>query len=373
MSHSPLHAPSSAARRLQCPGSAQAEAALPDDESAHTREGTAAHWVLERRIRDGGFTEAGTLTPEGFTVSAEMVDGAELLSDYLRRLGARYTFARAYVETPIECCRIHPNCFGTPDFFGVTEDGTVWVIDYKFGHGFVDEFENAQLVEYASGVLDHLGLDDDRQIVLAVCQPRYYGGAAAVREWRVHGADLRPLWNRLAAAESEAEPTPGAALPRHQTGPECRNCRARLGCQALRRAASGTLEVCTRALPDQLPTDAASLELLQLREAAAIIKARAEALEAHVDAALRRGEAAPFHTLEQGAPGKLVWSRPAAEVLAMGKLMGADLARPQEPITPTQAKKVICEAAINAYASRAPAGLVLAPISAAKARRIFYK
>lgn len=368
MSRSVLHAPSSAARRLQCPGSARAEAAEPDDESPHAREGSAAHWVVEQRVQHGVIVPVGTLAPNGEPVTQEMAEGADLMAGYLVRIQQEHRFTAAHVEQPVSCRRIHPECFGPPDFFGVTDGYMVHLVDYEFGHLPIDPFENAQLVEYLSGVLDFLKLSDTVYVCFAICQPRAYSGDAAIREWRVRASDLRGLWNKLAAAEEEAE----SATPRHITGPECRYCRARWPCAALRGAAAGVMDFSTQQQPRALPIEAASLELRMIAEAADLLKFRREALEAQVDAALRAGQRAPHHQLVPGKPSPLKWTRPAAEVAALGKLFGVELLRPAEPITPNQALKLIAAPVISAYSERTPAGLKLAEISATEARRVFY-
>src|SRR5205085_9695018 len=102
-----------------------------------------------------------------------------------------------HVEGLIEISILHDLNWGTPDAWVYSPRSlTLDVFDFKFGHGFVSEFENWQLIGYAAGFLESLGIDGHAdqalRVNLHVVQPRAYHRAGPVRTWSVLASDLRP-------------------------------------------------------------------------------------------------------------------------------------------------------------------------------------
>ena len=88
-------------------------------------------------------------------------------------------------------------------------------------------------------------------------------------------------------------------------------------------------------------------------------------------AAIRKGEPATGWTLEQGY-GREKWTQPVADVLALGAALGYDLAKPQEAITPAQArKKGIDDAVISAYSEKPKGEMKLRPLDEKSIRKAF--
>jgi hypothetical protein len=84
----------------------------------------------------------------------------------------------------------------------------------------------------------------------------------------------------------------------------------------------------------------------------------------------RAGAKTPYHSIEQGY-GRQAWALPVEQVIAVGQLMGVDLAKPGV-ITPKAAlKKGIDEAVINAYSVTPPGNFKLVSENPADARRVF--
>lgn len=345
--------------------------AYPQADTPDTLEGNAAHWVFAEMLAGRPVSE-GMQAPNGVFITDEMIDGAELVVDTVRaRIPAGTVL---HVEEPVAIPRIHAQCWGTPDiwaFYGVTLE----VIDYKFGHRFVDEYENDQGVAYTAGIIDHLAdmlgkgaglLDQAIKVNFTVVQPRCFYKGAPVRTWSVMASDLRAHINQLANAAGVAlAPNPPAV-----TNSECTDCPGRHACPALQQAAYHDAEFAVKSSPVELPPAAASLELRMMERALERLQARVEGMREAVATYIRQGHSVPFHRAEQGY-GRQQWTMPTEQVLAMGSLMGVDLSKPGVK-TPKQAlKSGVDEAVIKAYSITPLGSIKLVPDNPADARRVF--
>lgn len=333
-------------------------------------EGDAAHWVNTQAIRNV-WPMPGTRAPNEVAVTDEMLEGAEVW------LGA-IADARSddeHVEHHVKGTRVHATLNeGTPDFWSlrVTPSGTVLrVADYKFGHEHVEAFENYQLVNYASLILDTIGVNGQADQMIAVelqvVQPRSYHRDGPVRMWRLPtAADLRAYIGHLRnAADRATAPDPLASVGSH-----CKHCPGRHACQALQSCALSAVDRSASSVPVELPPHAVGVELRALTRAAALLNARLTGLQEQALALIRRGERVPFFGVEQGS-GRERWARPIPEVLAVGEAMGFKLGKP-DAITPTQARKLGMDPAIVAAFAERPVGeLKLVPDDGAKARKVF--
>ena len=365
--------PSGAAAWRRCAMWVAMNQAYPQADTPETLEGHAAHWVFAEMLA-GRIVCEGQVAPNGVVVTEEMVEGAELVVDTVRaRIPAGVPL---HVEERVAIARIHPQCFGTPDIWAyVTQTGVLEVIDYKFGHRFVDEYENDQGIAYTAGIIDHLAelmqkgpglIDQMIKVNFTVIQPRCFYKGAPVRTWSVLASDLRGHINQLAgAAELALMPNPPAV-----TNSECRDCPGRHACPALQQAAYADAEFATRSSPVELAPAAASLELRMMEHALERLQSRVEGMREAVATYIRQGHAVPWHRAEQGY-GRTQWTIPAEQVVAMGSLMGVDLSK-NGAKTPTQAKKAgVDEAVIKAYSVTPLGSIKLVPDNPADARRVF--
>lgn len=365
--------PSGAAAWQACPMWVTMNGRYPQDDTPASLEGTAAHWVFAEMLAGVVVTE-GMQAPNGVYVTEEMIDGGELVCDTVR---ARIPADEAlHVEEQVAIKRIHAQCFGTPDIWAhLTTAGVLEVIDYKFGHRFVDEYENWQGIAYIAGIVDLLAaqlnvgeglLDQHLTVNFTVIQPRCYYKGSPVRTWKVNAADIRAHINLLIAAAGRAL----SADPVATTNAECSNCPGRHACPALQKAAYGDAETSVQSTPVELPPAAASLELRMLERALERLQARVDGMREAVTTYIRQGHATPWHRAEQGF-GRQAWTVPVDQVLAMGTLMGIDLSK-QGVKTPKQALKLgIDESVIMGY-SLTPLGSVkLVSDNPADARRVF--
>jgi Protein of unknown function (DUF2800) len=370
MTHSTL-APSSASRRMQCPGSRVMSETYPQaEDDPRAAEGTLAHAVnlayyMAKPIPDGA--------------TDEMLDGAELWQETISAMlneGGPVVFG---FEEPIKIDSVHPECFGTPDFWCyLTDSHKIHVVDYKFGHRFVDEFENWQLLEYAVGVVDKCWRDmpgcfdnDIRailnlEIVLTVVQPRCYAKGGPVRSWTINGEQYGEYFKKLQKSEALSM-APDAVV---RTGAECRDCSGRHACAALHQAASHEIEMSVVNAPFDLSANVQGWELKNIKKAIAILEARESGLENEVLAKMKQGVSVAGWRTEQGT-GREKWDKPIEEVLALGGMMGVDIAKPSA-ITPKQAIKKGLPAELVAQYSVTPIGEIkLAVDNVSVARKIF--
>lgn len=338
--HAPL-APSSAARWVQCAGSVEMSARYPQDENdPKAVEGTLAHDVVAAAL-------LGQPVPAGAT--EEMLEGADMMSDATRGK------TPLLVESRVECPKIHPDNWGTPDAWSIDRaQRIVYVWDYKFGHRHVEVFENWQLINYAAGILMVAGLTGDDlaqyNVVLTVVQPRSYHKDGPVRTWTLSVADLHGYALRLKTAAERAM-TPDAECT---TGAECRDCPARHACTTLQSAAYNAVQMSGESVPFDLPPETLGRELTKMREAAALLDARVSGLENEVLGNIKRGMSIPGWMTEQGA-GREKWARPVEEIVALGQMMGIDIAMPGA-VTPKQAIKAGIPAVVVAQYTETPVG-----------------
>ena len=317
--HSTL-APSSASRRMACPGSRALEAKYPQRESEAAKEGERAHELAAKKL------ELPTDSPlSDVEYTEEMKEGAELYVNTLHPLTGNASYCG--IEQLVDISSIALGCFGTVDFFAFNkETNTLHVVDYKFGHRYVEVFENWQLIAYAAGLLQQ---HPATQVVFYIIQPRSYG-SQPVRTWGVAVEDLKPYFERLKASEALSM-QPDAPL---QPSAECMYCSARFKCPALGFAAEEAAVVATE--PRSLDTELGP-ELQRLKKHQALLDARVSGLEEEVMFHLRAGKAVPGFRVEF-VQGRERWKLDAFALEAASRIFNIDLMK-KTPITPNQAIK----------------------------------
>jgi len=360
-------------------------------------EGTAAHWVAMRYAAGyGRELPVGTkFLSEGreWEVDLDMVLGAII---YTNAMGGANTFLR--LENGVAIPRVHnTECAGTPDGFifypqyvfpldvraadpslPTRAIKLLRVGDYKYGHRFVEVFENYQLGSYASGVMNLLQLTDndpDLWLELVLVQPRCYHREGPVRVWRIQAHMLRAILNIAhGAAERALMPNPEARTNEH-----CIDCKARHVCKTLQFATQTFIDFSSSAELVEMPAEAMGQELMLIDEAITRLEARRTGLAAQAEALLRQGKPVAFYHMEQGQ-SRMVYKDDVDvdEVVGLGELLGIDLRKPQTKkemlITPKQAIDIgVDPEVMKKYAHRPPAALKLARDNSITARKVFSK
>jgi hypothetical protein len=330
----------------------QAEGELGHIVARKHAEGAGAEWPVGRKVHVGRHE---------FEIDDDMVDGAII---YMEEAQANGRF-----EDPVSIPDI-PECFGTPDWWRVLVDllKQLKVIDYKYGHRFVEVFEHYQLLAYASGIARTLNLPFDFPVVLCIVQPRNYTHGT-IREWKTTVGEIYKL------VAAKIAPRVALALgpnPPTVAGRHCLDCAARHLCKTLTSAAADAVDYSATAELQDIPNWAVGQELRILKDAKKILEARYDGLHEHALAAART-EAIPHWSIEPGA-GSFKWKEgtPHEHLALMGDLMGVNLRKPLKLITPTQAIQAgIDKKAIDSYAHRPAGALRLVPDDTTRTRKIF--
>lgn len=363
MSHAPL-APSSADRWYQCARSPSLEAAFPEDEESEAaREGTAAHWYLAERLQ-GRWPVNGAIAENGVPVTAEMVEHVQPLIDAVQEVQA-LTDAELHVEQRVSMALgVHPDNWGTCDAFLYDPDTkTIYIWDFKYGHGYVDHVRNWQMIDYAQGVLEHYGLaPGSASVSMTVYQPRCYHRGEPLRTWTITGDEHRALIEQLHQRAKLVSPNAAAT-----TGPACKNCKGLAPCMANQLMVGSALDVTLRTTSEPLTGRALGAEYATLLEAEERIKARRVGLEA----AIKSNPAGTGWVPEQGY-GRDKWTAPVEQVVELGEMFGVNLKKPAEVITPAQARKLGVDAeVIKAYSVKPRGEVKLVRVSDSAAARAF--
>ena len=330
-------APSDAGTWVNCHGSIimRKEPTLPDVAGPTAEEGTAAHWVGANRLRSVPVA-LGLMSPNGIPVDSEMIRCAEIYAQEVESWGIPLEFL--HIEETMHISDVHELNGGTPDVWGFDmAAGVVRVADYKYGHRYVDAWNNWQLINYALGILQKLGIDGrtDRTItvIFSIIQPRVYTRDAPIRHWSIKASDLRGHRNELiAAAQAAFGPS-----PKTKAGYWCEFCSARHRCDTLARAAYRSVAIAGDAVPFDLSPTAMGNELKTLTEAKKLLDARITGLSEQVMHTLRSGKDVPHYMIGRKA-GRQKWTaEKLPELLPLAGLFGVKVDKALDYITPKQA------------------------------------
>ena len=324
MSHSILP-PSSASMWGKCNGWVTLNACVPEaEEGEEARIGTAVHELIAAKL---------TGKPEA-PATDEMIEAAAIFVEEVQSVTAART-GDLRIEQPVQCGRIHAQCFGTPDAsFWDAEASTLFIWDYKHGMGAVEVFENEQLITYASGLMDLYGVEPER-VVMRIVQPRAFHRHGPIREWVVAGSELRPYINRLANSAGLNLSGEGKC----QSGSHCRYCNARHVCEAAISAGVALYEAAGAPVPVDMSAEAMGTYYATLTRAIKHLESLKAGFEAQIIGRITNGESVQGWALQEGF-GHRKWSVDAPTLFQMGDAIGIDLRKAVEPISPAQAEKL---------------------------------
>lgn len=332
--HAKLSA-SGSSRWINCPGSVNAEDGIPEQRSLYADEGSAAHELAEQSLVSGLNTsnwlgEAFADWPD-FVVDQEMVDAVQIYVDFVNGLPGQ-----KLIEQQVDFSDWVPEGFGTSDAIVINND-TLHVIDLKYGKGVpVSPENNSQAMLYALGAYAFTsGLYDIKQVDITIVQPRL----DHIETWRVSVEDLLKFGNMVqqkaeAALEEDAPRVPGEV--------QCRWCKAKATCPALKKMTDDTV----LALFDD-PIDSLSLnDLKAALDNKKLIIGWLDAVEDLAKQRLNDGEGFPGYKLVAGRSSRS-WAED--ESIVFNRLVeNFDLERgdlyTEKFITPPQAEKLIGKA-----------------------------
>lgn len=364
--------PSSAGSWARCHGWVAMNAMFPNDaESEDSRIGTAVHelgalMLLERNTSIGGIACNGVVWDE------EAFECAELYATDVIWTASRFPNGTLTVEEHIDINYVHSENSGTPDAVLFDQDSrTIYIWDYKHGHGVVEAYENFQLVDYLLGVLEKYSVSIMTawghcwDIYLRVVQPRANHADGSIRTWKIDGPSIKHYADLLKTAALANLDGTGQC----QSGSHCRYCSARHACQAALEAGMHLYEAASAPTPLRMTHEAMALQYEINLRAMEHLKSINSAFEAQLFGKIRQGEVVPGWELRD-TKGRTIWDKPVEEVFEFGDLMGVDLRKAPEAVTPKQAQKL--GARIPAVFTKTPTtGVTLVKVDPTRAMRIF--
>lgn len=340
----------------------------PTPETDEEAEGSAAHFVAHKiASRARTFTVGETFEHDGKTweVTDEMLDGALLYA------GEAQYHTDARFEDAVTIRDIHAvACWGTPDYWRVITEHflkLLKVVDYKYGHRYIEVYENYQLIAYASGVARFLNLPLDFPAMLVIVQPRAYG-SPAVREWSLTVGELYDYCDKVIAPKVVESLAPN---PTATPGTHCIDCKARHACEAYRYTTANLVDFSRRGVVEHLNSQQMGQELLVLRQAIKRLEGRYEGLHAQAENLARAGNNIPFWQMEQ-KEGRQIWmyDTSVSTVVGLGDMLGVNLRKPEALVTPIQARSAgINEDILKHYSYRPKGAFKLVPVNTTIARK----
>ena len=249
-SHAQL-GPSGWDRWSNCAGSVHLSAGLPNKSSYYAAEGTAAHEIADRCLRDECHPmvfNGQMFQVEGYdiVVDDEMVDAVQ---DYLALIAVLSSGEGDIVmpeqQVPIGHLTGEVGAEGTSDCIIISNDGKmIRVIDLKYGKGVrVNAEGNGQGRLYALGALKKFAaiLEDVELVQIHIHMPRLEGGhtfeVLTISELEEFADEVQLAAGRVAMCAAEPELTPGQK--------QCKFCLAKGICPALQEEVSSSLTLIT--------------------------------------------------------------------------------------------------------------------------------
>lgn len=219
---------SGAHRWLNCTPSARLEREFDDNSGEAAAEGTAAHALSEHKLRRA--LKLRSKKPVSKYDSDEMdnhTDGyVEFVLEIIEQAKQTCIDPKVLIEQRLNFSQYVPDGFGTGDCL-VVADGTLHIIDFKYGQGLLVEAEdNPQMKLYALGALELFdGIYDIVSVAMTIYQPRRENVSThtVFKESLYQWADevLQPLAQLAFDGSGE-----------YCSGDWCRFCRAAVKCRA---------------------------------------------------------------------------------------------------------------------------------------------
>lgn len=219
---------SSSHRWLNCTPSARLETQFTDTGSIYAAEGTAAHSLAEHKLKRA--LKRRSRRPVSDYDCDEMEectdDYVSFIMEQVEDAGRKCIDPVVLIERHLDYSRYVEGGFGTGDCI-IVADGTLSVIDFKYGKGVVVEAErNPQMMLYALGALELFdALYEIEKIQMIIYQPRL----ESVSTWEL------PVLELMDWVKSELVPKAVLAAKGEGefiSGRWCRFCKARNQCRA---------------------------------------------------------------------------------------------------------------------------------------------
>ena len=337
-----------------CPGSKKIQSVYPNMSGYAATEGSVAHGIAAEVLKTGNpLTEYLGRSINNIYVGQEMLHYLQVYVDDCQAPGELEENKQFEYEGH--------TLTGTPDYV-CFDEGTLKIKDLKYGYGWVEVFENWQLLAYAV-LCQQPSLTT---VELTIIQPRASHPEGSIRRWTFPAELLRNYTNQIIGAFEAAD----ADDPATTTGEHCRYCRGLINCHAARAAAGYAIDYIGPAGHTAMTPGMMALEMDVAERAVKMLAQRQTALEEAALAMCKEGKIIPGWEARSVA-GALAWNKDIDPV-TVGDAMGADLRAPVKAITPTQARdrKLVPAATITSLASRTTGSAKLKRVDYTRAKRI---
>ena len=350
---------SSAHRWLECPPSAVANEAYPNQDTAFTQEGTLAHEVAEivarARVIDGRQEPDLLELPEGFT--KEMIECAREYADYIEE-HKKSNDAIVLLEQRVDFSPWVPEGFGTCDCI-IIQDDTLTIIDYKYGQGVaVSATDNPQMKLYALGAMNDYGIAIDvKKEELHIFQPRLNNIST----------DSLTVEELMAWADKTVKPIAEKAAKgkgKYAPGEHCRFCQHAGKCRALTQLCTEYLD--THGLRVALPV-LAPHEVADVLRMGAMVTLWLKKVKEQAMTTLMNGEELPGYKLVEGKLGNRKWKDENEVAATLAPLYSKEEYTETRLLSPSQMDKAIGKKKVTelleGLIERAPGAPTIAPIT----------
>ena len=286
---------SSAHRWLNCPPSAVAAEAYPQQDTEFTREGTTAHEVAEHVARGGNpnLEELRDWMPD---VNQEMIECAKGYADYIQEQ-IQEPDALVMLEQRVDFSPWVPDGYGTGDCIIIQGD-TMDVIDYKYGKGVaVSAVDNPQEMCYGLGALNEYGFAYEiERVRLHIYQPRINNVSVhemTVAELLAWGESIKPVAEQAAKGKGK-----------YSAGAWCKFCPHAGRCRTLTKVCSEYVE--THGLKVRVPVLAAH-EVAEVLAMEPLVTLWLKRVKDQALSTMLSGEQIPGYKVVEGKPGNRKW------------------------------------------------------------------
>lgn len=257
-----LLSPSASHRWLNCTAAPLLEARYPDKGSDFAREGTLAHAHCAKRLKEllglsaiEEEAEIDALSPQ--YASGEMAEHVEtyvsIVTEKLNEARKTTPDAQLIVESKLDFSLYIPDSFGTADAI-IIADGTMEVIDFKYGKGVkVSAENNPQMMIYALGAIVKYGFYYSiKEVAMTIVQPRIDN----ISESKIRAGALFTWAKSTLVPKAWEAMGGGKAMP----GDWCQFCKCKPECRALARY---SLDAFNRATdPELMPPEEIAGDIL---------------------------------------------------------------------------------------------------------------
>lgn len=372
---------------MLCPGKLVMEQGKPDNTSEYAAEGTAAHLVLTWALQENApaskyigrticLDANGRVIPPGddtasvfeFTVDEEMAEHVQHALDYVHDAAGDdgVILVDQRVNYAVQLGVPEDDAWGTLDV-AVARGVELTVMDFKYGRGVEVEacytlengsvLPNPQLGLYAVGALNALEplFGEFERIRLAISQPRIRSAASEYdlpRDELMGWVELEPF-NAVGQAKFALEmANDGKDITPMLTPGEkqCRFCKAKATCPALRDEVAQTVSGHSPAGPDDFDVPAKASDHIAVADEAwlaacldkvDLIEDWCKAIRSEAERRMLAGDEVPGYKLVRGKRGNRVWGDPKAaeEMLKTFRLKTEEM-YDLKLISPTSAEKL---------------------------------